>query len=589
MELSVIGLLSGAPSASSTREGELSDDMQGAGSESPYSFEQWLTDIGVTDGAAVVPDVGGELVPNLVLAQGGQGVLSPDEILNRLTGIDGVDAAALSSLSLSREQSAKLADMMRKFLQRPDVNATLGESQRAMLQQVMGQLQQASAEGQPVAAVLKPLLQTQGVAASDVKERGPIVGQMMKWLKQVLRDGPPVKAAPVQPITAVEDDALAKGVALPGFPDGGADTASQEETAQEDETLTAVPVIAATAVLVEDDAVTVEAAPAATSWEALADELLAEAALQDTAMIADAEDMPKATKDIPSADFARILKASDVRDTAMDALDSAAPQLTLKAAAALTQATPSSERVLGGSATGEMKILGMRSQQEKTLAQTETSQAIQPVAEIQANTVDSTFIDGTQPDMFMGGAPVGSSLLTGLSPSSPSAPLSSGILHYANARVPVPEQVQVAVKQAAKEGMDRILIQLQPEELGRIDVRLDMHVDGRAHIVFTVDKADTFEQLQRDARFLEKALQDAGVQTDAGSMEFNLRQQSQPEMGGFGDGQQHAHSGGHDAFSDEVNASLSAGTGEQANDDDTTDILTQTYVLNTDQALDIRV
>lgn len=585
MELSVIGLLSSAPSATTSREGELSDDMQGAGGESPYSFEQWLTDIGVTDGAAV-PDVGGELVPNLVLAQGGQGMLSPDEILNRLTGIDGVDAAALSSLSLSREQSAKLADMMRKFLQRPDVNATLGESQRAMLQQMMGQLQQANTEGQTVAAVLKPLLQTQGVAPTDVKERGPIMGQMMKWLKQVLRDGQPVKAAPVQQTVAVEEDALAKGVAPAGFPGDAIHADSQEKSAQEVETLTAVPVLTAAIVPTEDDVVTTPAAP---SWETLADELLAEAAQHDVALPADVEDMPKVAKDIPSTDFTQILKASGVQNEAMDALDNAAPQLTLKAAAGLMQATPPSERVLGGSATGEIKVLGMRSQHEKTLAQTETSQAIQPVAEIQADSAGSTLIGGTQADMFMGGTPAGGSLLAGLSPSSPSTPLSSGILHYANARVPVPEQVQVAVKQATKEGMDRILIQLQPEELGRIDVRLDMHADGRAHIVFTVDKADTFEQLQRDARFLEKALQDAGVQTDAGSMEFNLRQQAQPEAGGFGDGQQHSQSGGQDAFTDEVNASLNADTDEAMNADNTTDILTQTYVLNTDQTLDIRV
>ncbi len=79
--------------------------------------------------------------------------------------------------------------------------------------------------------------------------------------------------------------------------------------------------------------------------------------------------------------------------------------------------------------------------------------------------------------------------------------------------------------------MDRVTIQLDPVELGRVEVNLQRGSDGHSQITFTVDKPETFDQLSRDARLLERSLQEAGIKADAGSMQFNLRQQPQPQMG----------------------------------------------------------
>jgi hypothetical protein len=97
-------------------------------------------------------------------------------------------------------------------------------------------------------------------------------------------------------------------------------------------------------------------------------------------------------------------------------------------------------------------------------------------------------------------------------------------------RAPVNEQVQVAIAQASKDGLSRITIQLDPLDLGRIEVNMVTQADGRSQISFMVDKAETFDGLSRDARVLERSLQEAGIKADAGSMQFNLRQQPQPQM-----------------------------------------------------------
>jgi len=98
---------------------------------------------------------------------------------------------------------------------------------------------------------------------------------------------------------------------------------------------------------------------------------------------------------------------------------------------------------------------------------------------------------------------------------------------------PVPvDQVAVHIQRAAAAGEDRIRIRLHPAELGQIDVRLKVGHDGVVRAVVAVDRAETFNLMQRDAHGLERALQDAGLKTDSGSLSFNLRGEGQGGQGG---------------------------------------------------------
>lgn len=87
-------------------------------------------------------------------------------------------------------------------------------------------------------------------------------------------------------------------------------------------------------------------------------------------------------------------------------------------------------------------------------------------------------------------------------------------------------QVAVHIQRAVSAGQDRIRITLHPAELGQIDIKLQVGNDGNVKATVSVDRPDTFDLLQRDARGLEKALQDAGLKTDSGSLSFNLKGQS---------------------------------------------------------------
>jgi flagellar hook-length control protein FliK len=88
---------------------------------------------------------------------------------------------------------------------------------------------------------------------------------------------------------------------------------------------------------------------------------------------------------------------------------------------------------------------------------------------------------------------------------------------------PPAEQIAVQMQRAAQQGQSRVQIRLNPAELGRIDVKLDVGDDGHVRAALAVDKPETLDLMQRDPRALERALQAAGLKTDPGSLSFNLR------------------------------------------------------------------
>lgn len=97
------------------------------------------------------------------------------------------------------------------------------------------------------------------------------------------------------------------------------------------------------------------------------------------------------------------------------------------------------------------------------------------------------------------------------------------------------EQVSVRITRALEAGNDRISIRLNPAELGRVDVKVELSHDGRMTAVVTADKPETLDLLRRDASELQKALQQGGIDLGTGDMAFNLRgEQGQTADGGDG-------------------------------------------------------
>lgn len=83
----------------------------------------------------------------------------------------------------------------------------------------------------------------------------------------------------------------------------------------------------------------------------------------------------------------------------------------------------------------------------------------------------------------------------------------------------------VEIATQARNGNNRFEIRLDPPELGRIDVKLNVDRNGNVSTHLTADRADTLDLLKRDQASLERALQDSGLKTSDNALQFSLRQQ----------------------------------------------------------------
>ena len=104
------------------------------------------------------------------------------------------------------------------------------------------------------------------------------------------------------------------------------------------------------------------------------------------------------------------------------------------------------------------------------------------------------------------------------------------------------EQVAVNIKNAIGEGADKINIKLHPAQLGRVEIRMEIAKDGRLSAVILAEKPETLDMLRSDVRGLERALQEAGLKTDAGSLNFGLKSQNSDSAETGRDGK-NSHSG----------------------------------------------
>ena len=94
-----------------------------------------------------------------------------------------------------------------------------------------------------------------------------------------------------------------------------------------------------------------------------------------------------------------------------------------------------------------------------------------------------------------------------------------------NAAVPL-SGLAVEIAANVKNGKSSFEIRLDPADLGRIDVRVQIDQNGQVTSHLTVEKPETLSMLRQDAPQLQQALNDAGLKTDSGGLQFSLRDQS---------------------------------------------------------------
>ena len=94
-----------------------------------------------------------------------------------------------------------------------------------------------------------------------------------------------------------------------------------------------------------------------------------------------------------------------------------------------------------------------------------------------------------------------------------------------NGAVPL-SGLAVEIAANVKSGKSSFEIRLDPADLGRIDVRVQIDQNGQVTSHLTVEKPETLSMLQQDAPQLQQALNDAGLKTDGGGLQFSQRDQS---------------------------------------------------------------
>lgn len=85
------------------------------------------------------------------------------------------------------------------------------------------------------------------------------------------------------------------------------------------------------------------------------------------------------------------------------------------------------------------------------------------------------------------------------------------------------EQVSVQIQNGLRNGSDRIQIKLTPASLGTVEVKLELGPDKTVQAMVSADKPETLDMLERDARVLQKALEEAGLRTNSDSLSFSQR------------------------------------------------------------------
>ena len=86
-------------------------------------------------------------------------------------------------------------------------------------------------------------------------------------------------------------------------------------------------------------------------------------------------------------------------------------------------------------------------------------------------------------------------------------------------------QIGLQIAKAAPARIERVLVQLEPASLGRVEVRLEFYRDNQVSAVIAADRPDTLDALQRDARVLERGLHQAGLRLDSDGLTFSLKRE----------------------------------------------------------------
>ncbi|HCR85411.1 MAG TPA: hypothetical protein DIV86_01915 [Alphaproteobacteria bacterium] len=97
------------------------------------------------------------------------------------------------------------------------------------------------------------------------------------------------------------------------------------------------------------------------------------------------------------------------------------------------------------------------------------------------------------------------------------------------ASLPANDGLQYKIAHISK-GKDSFEVSLEPENLGKLQIKIGFDAHGKASMMIVAERQDTLDMLKKDVAGFEKILGDNGIKSDAGSMSFNLKEQNQQQQ-----------------------------------------------------------
>lgn len=469
-----------------------------------------------------------------IFSQNG-GQLATGQILPTGTDTQAISAAQSQTQLQAQAQNLLLATTVATTTDgaTPATPATTQTDALAAQAQQLLSLLQGLSQNPEISTELKSLLGDgqfdlealqQRLAAMDDDARARLMSEMAALLQ------PALAVMPQQPTLPVTTDDLATVTATPAAPDAVADA----------------PAAPAPAIPAEIAAIPDEAQPALTPEET------PEAAIAAAPVKTDAAPQP-VRKNKPNTATAQV--EATVKETATPAvvaLEPAAPEdnsaikpeVTAKAAVeAAPQPVRQSVQAAASKPAETAPAQAQPVETTKAAASTQTEAAVKPVESAKAtpkNTAAKSGDDAAATLLKELGQPATAQTTSTEKTQQTSFTdhLSQVKLSRTGAHVPVSDQIAIQMSKSVQQGQEKFTVRLSPAELGRIEIRVEMTADGRVSASFQVDQPATLDLLQRDQRGLERALSDAGLKADQGSLNFNLRNDNPQGRNPGQDGQQ---------------------------------------------------
>jgi flagellar hook-length control protein FliK len=165
---------------------------------------------------------------------------------------------------------------------------------------------------------------------------------------------------------------------------------------------------------------------------------------------------------------------------------------------------------------------------DTTLPTNQTSLKVLEKMEASFSSNDFELASSNNEESTFGRLPSNEAVLITQQPKSDS-PLPARIAHYANVSTPIENRSEVISQQVVKvlnnteTKTQTITVQLEPVELGKIDIKMDISPKGETKVQILAEKFETYTLLAKSSDQIMGILSDKGINQDSTSLNFGLR------------------------------------------------------------------